>query len=465
MDNFINALNKSNRRPNSVAVIGAFFGDEGKGRITDEIADFFLNKRRFEKIILYRDNGGANAGHTISCNGKKISLHQIGSGILHKGCQVVLGKGMVIHPVDLLDEISEIKKVFDFRKLPAQLLIDQMAVLSLDTHRAFEVVLKHPSNESLGSSASTDRGISPAYADILFRFPLRVRDLFTENWEGVFSEHYDRYKLWIKGMGADIEDVTIQRFMGKKTKVGSKAEFLNNLLVAKQSLKPFVFDVYDLIKDNWFSDTPFIFEKAQAIGLDHRWGVYPDISASNCCLDGIAFSTEGLVQIRDISARLGVIKSTYSSSVGKRTVPTIMEKENADRIRESANEFGSTTGRPRDILYLDLVMLKYYCKVSEIEELVFTHMDVVFDKPIKVCVEYKIDGKKAEYRPDQEHLKNIEPVYRYFKPWEADKFKQITSFDRLPHPAKDFISFVCSYTETKPVILTYGADRNKTIII
>ena len=465
MNNFTNALKKSGRRPNSVAVIGAFFGDEGKGRITDEIADYFLNKRKFKKIILYRDNGGANAGHTISFNGKKISLHQIGSGILHKGCQVVLGKGMVIHPGDLLDEISEIKQVFGFKQLPANLLIDKMAVLSLDTHRAFEVVLKNPSSESLGSSASTDRGISPAYADILFRFPLRVRDLLDSDWEKVISEHYDRYEMWIRGMSAHIEDINIHRFKGKKLKIGGKVGFINHLARSRDLIKPYVFDVYDFIKESWFTDTPFIFEKAQAVGLDYRWGVYPDISASNCCLDGIAYSTEGVVRPKDISARLGVIKSTYSSSVGKREVPTLMEDHYAKIIRENANEFGATTGRPRDILHLDLVMLKYFCAVSEIEELVFTHMDVVYDEPIKICVAYKKDGKITEYRPDQEHLKNVEPVYKWFNPWKSNSFDQVNVYENLPQPAKEFIEFVCSYTETKPALLTYGADRNKTMII
>ena len=122
MTNLEKSLRKKGRRANSVAVIGAIFGDEGKGRITDELTDYFLKK--YKKVIVYRDNGGSNAGHTISMNGKKIGLHQIGSGILHKGCVVVLGKGMAIHPIDLLDEIEEVKRVFEFQKLPAQLMID-----------------------------------------------------------------------------------------------------------------------------------------------------------------------------------------------------------------------------------------------------------------------------------------------------------------------------------------------------
>lgn len=465
MNNFTKSLNKRGRRENSVAVMGGFFGDEGKGRITDEIADYFLNKRKFKKIILYRDNGGANAGHTISFNNKKISLHQIGSGILHSGCQVVLGKGMVIHPSDLLEEISEIKSVFGIKKLPSELMIDNMAVLSLDTHRAFEAVLKSPDSVTLGSSASTDRGISPAYADIYYRFPLRVRDLLNSNWQSLFVEHYDRYCKLIQGMNADIDKINIQRFKGKTYKIGSKEKFLEDLDRVRKLIKSYVFDVYDFIKENWQADTPFIFEKAQAIGLDYRWGVYPDISASNCCLDGISYSTEGIIDFNDIAARLGVIKSTYSSSVGKRIVPTVMEEKYAKRIRENANEFGSTTGRPRDILYLDLVMLKYFCQVSWIEELVFTHMDIVYKDPVKVCIKYKKEGIIIDYRPDQENLRDIEPVYKFFQPWDPQLLKKVSSHKNLSEEARNFIEYICDFTETKPVMLTYGADRNKTIII
>jgi adenylosuccinate synthase len=464
MKNFAKALKKKGRRVNSVAVIGAFFGDEGKGRITDELADYFLNERGFKKIVIYRDNGGANAGHTISHNGKKISLHQIGSGILHKGCCVILGKGMVIHPSDLLEEIVEIKEIFGFKKLPAELMIDEMATLSLDTHRAFESALKNSSLDSLGSKASTNRGISPAYADIIFRFPLSLKDFYRKDWKKIFSEHYERYNKLIGGLGFKLKDIEIRRYNNRVLKVGNKETFLKNLEESRKLLQSYVQDVHGFIKKNWESDTPFIFEKAQAIGLDSRWGVYPDISASNCCLDGITYSTEGIVDFNKISARLGVIKSTYSSSVGKRIVPTPMEEKLAKRIRKDANEFGSTTKRPRDILHLDLVMLKYFCKVSDIEELVFTHMDVVYDQAIKVCTKYKKDGKYSEYRPNQEYLKDITPVYRDFKPWSNEELRNIKSWDKLDNNIKKFIDYVSSYTETSPVIITYGPDRNDTLI-
>ena len=464
MQNLTKALNKKNRRANSVAVIGALFGDEGKGRITDELVDYFLNKKKFKEVILYRDNGGANAGHTISYKGKKISLHQIGSGILHKNCYTILGKGMVLHPSDLIEEINEIKNVFNFKKLPSDLMIDEMAVLSLDTHRAFEAALKAEESKSLGSGASTSRGISPAYADVLYRFPLRVRDLLKRNWKEIFSDHYQRYSKWIYGMGFKMEEIEIQRYKGRKYSIESEEKFLKDLERVRKLLKPYIFDIHTFLKEKWNSDTPFIFEKAQAVGLDYRWGVYPDISASNCCLDGITYSTEGIINSKDISARFGVIKSTYSSSVGKRVLPTEMEKKYAQRIREDANEYGATTGRPRDIHYLDLEMLKFFCKISEIEELVFTHMDIVYEEPIKVCIGYERDGKHLGYRPDQEYLYNLKAVYKEFKPWDSNSLKDVKSYNKLDKNLTTFIQYISKQTNTQPVMLTYGPERNQTLI-
>ena len=227
MSNLEKALNKKGRRPNSAAVIGAIFGDEGKGRITDELTSYFLEKQK--QVIVYRDNGGSNAGHTIAMNGKKIGLHQIGSGILHKGCTVILGKGMVIHPIDLLSEIEEIKRVFELKKLPAKLMIDEMAVLNLDTHRAFEFALKESGSNTLGSKAATGRGISASYADIIYRFPLRVRDLLRDDWEKLFTEHYERYDRWIKGMRFDCSKIMVKRFNADDMKVGDVNKFLKNL--------------------------------------------------------------------------------------------------------------------------------------------------------------------------------------------------------------------------------------------
>ena len=463
MTNLEKSLRKKGRRANSVAVIGAIFGDEGKGRITDELTDYFLKK--YKKVIVYRDNGGSNAGHTISMNGKKIGLHQIGSGILHKGCVVVLGKGMAIHPIDLIDEIEEVKRVFEFQKLPAKLMIDEMAVLNLDTHRAFEFALKNRNQKTLGSQAATGRGISPSYADVIYRFPVRMRDLLSEEWRNILGEHYDLYRELIKGLGKDCSALKVKRFNSEDIQLGNKRKFLNNMENTRNELKNYVFPMYEYIKKEWKSETPFIFEKAQAIGLDSRWGVYPDVTASNCCLDGITFSTEGVIDANDISARFGVIKSTYTSSVGKRQIPTFMEEKYAKVLRDDAHEYGTTTGRPRDIAYLDLEMLRYFCKVGGIEELVFTHMDIIYKRDVKVCVGYRSGKEKAYYRPDQKHLENVKAVYKKLKYWDKARLKTCKTYLGVQKEAKDFIQFISKETDTTPVMITYGPDRSDTILV
>lgn len=462
MSNFVKALNKKGRRKNSVAVIGAIFGDEGKGRITDELTSYFLKK--YKKVVVYRDNGGSNAGHTISMDGKKIGLHQIGSGILHKGCTVILGKGMVIHPIDLLAEIEEVKRVFELKSIPSKLMIDEMAVLNLDTHRAFELVLKNRSTKTLSSQAATGRGIAPSYADVVYRFPIRMRDLLAKDWKKSLEEHYDMYSDWISGMGMNCKEISIKRLNGKEMVVGTKEEFINNLSESRKAIKEFVFSLSDFIKKEWNSDTPFVFEKAHGVGLDPRWGVYPDVTASNCCLDGITYSTEGIIDANDISARFGIIKSTYTSSVGKRWLPTFIEEKYAKNLRDEANEYGTTTGRPRDVAYLDLEMLSYFCRVGGIEELVFTHMDIISKRDVKVCIKYLKDGKTVFYRPDQKHIDGIKPVYKKFKYWNKEKLKNSKRYTDVQKEARTFVEYVSKETNTTPVIITFGPDRNDSIL-
>jgi adenylosuccinate synthase len=243
--------------------------------------------------------------------------------------------------------------------------------------------------------------------------------------------------------------------------LGSRENFLSNLEKIRSELKGYVNPMYKYIKEHWESDIPFVFEKAQAVGLDYRWGVYPDVTSSDCTLNGITYSTEGAVVADDISSRIGVIKSTYTSSVGKRNIPTFMEERLAKKIRDDANEYGTTTGRPRDIAYMDIPMLKYFCRVGGIEELAFTHMDIVYDEPVKVCVKYVKDGNKSYYRPDQKHLEEIEAEYKEFKSWDSSKFKD----GDIPKNAQKFMDYISKETDTDPVLISYGPKRNDTLIV
>ncbi len=454
-----NFFHKPNRRPNSLAVIGGALGDEGKGRIIDELTSDLLKDH--SNLVLYRDNGGSNAGHTVEFGDTKIVLHQLGAGAMQKNITVILGKEMVLHPEDLLLEISSVCQAANSQDTPAKLIIDEMAFLCLDTHRAFEAVLKM---KSTGSKGATGRGISPAYADVIYRHPLRMRDLVSENWSSKLKKHYQLYEHWISGFGYILADIEAPRLDNSKTKVGSFEKMHERLKKARKTLKKYIQPVNKTLRKKWKRGKPFVIEKAQALGLDKRWGVYPDVTASNCSFDGIFSSTEGIVDHNQLSIKSVVIKATYSSSVGARKLPTIMSKKLAERIRQDANEYGATTGRPRDIVHIDLPMLAFLAKVSKAEELALTHLDISYpDVPIKVCVAYQINNKEVNYRPDQEFLNLVEPVYFELPPWDGAKLEKTKSLTDLPQEAKQYIAFMSRSLKLKPLMITTGPRREQTI--
>ncbi|KUK79343.1 MAG: Adenylosuccinate synthetase [Microgenomates bacterium 39_7] len=452
-------FNKSGRRANSVAIIGGALGDEGKGRVADEVASRFLQKH--PHLIFYRDNGGANAGHTVEYNQTKIVLHQLGAGVLQEKATVIMGKEMVLHPEDLVMEINAVYKALKIKKIPADLKIDEMAFLCLDTHRAFEAVLKM---RSTGSKGATGRGIAPAYADVVYRHPLRMRDLASKDWEGKLKKHYELYEQLAAGCGFKLAEIKVPRLEGEPIKLGTFEEMLDRTLKAKKVLKKYIEPVNDLLAKYWASDTPFMIEKAQALGLDKRWGVYPDVTASNCSFDGVLSSTEGIIDHDQLAVRAATIKATYTSSVGSRVLPTQMNEKLAKRIREDANEYGATTGRPRDIVHIDLPMLSFLFKVSKAEELVMTHLDICYqDTPVKVCIAYEIDGREVGYRPDQEFLNKVKPVYLELPAWDGKAVAGAKKFTQLPQEALQYVAFISLALGVRPFMITTGPKREQTI--
>lgn len=447
------------RRPLSVAVVGGALGDEGKGRLTDELTRDFLKKHK--RVVHYRDNGGANAGHTIEIGSIRLALHQLSSGATQKGCVVILGKEMVLHPEDLILEIEQVKQALHAKDLPSTMMIDENAFLCLDTHRAFEAVLKARSTGSLGS---TGRGIAPAYADIVYRHPLQMRDLMARDWKKRVATHYELYRDWISGLGYTLAEMEVVRLDGSKLQLGSLEKMCQRLEKARRVLKPYVMNVFDFLQTEWQAKTPFVFEKAQALGLDRRWGVYPDVTASDCSFEGILSSTEGVVDPQHIAVKAATIKATYSSSVGSRRLPTLITSELAHRIREDANEYGSTTKRPRDIAYLDLPMLSYLFRVGRVEYLTITHLDIAYPEvPIRVCVGYEKDGKPVEYRPDQAFLDTVTPLYVDLPSWDGSSLRAIKRPQDLPLAAQQYLAFVSQALGAKLLLGTTGPQRDQTI--
>lgn len=466
-------------RENSVAICGINYGDEGKGKLADRLVEDFLIKGL--KVIVYRDNGGANAGHTIElADGRRVATHQIPSGIFYPEAIVVLGKGMVIHPGDLMTEIEEMTEV-NGKKGIAEIMIDEMALLSLDTHRAMESI---ENSWFDGGKGSTGRGITPAYSDETHRHPLRVRDLIRFD-ENKIREHYRYYQAEISGLGGNLEKIPVFKYKSEeKIPVGTEDEFVERLRQQAERMRIYVSDVNPFLRSAWSDGNyAFVFEKAQAIGLDKCWGVYPDVTASNTTFSGIFSSTEGIVDPNDIPSRRGVIKSTYMSSVGIRELPTMLEKARnknkpfneltaqeqfdirlAETIRKDFKEYGASTGRPRGIAYLDMPSTRFFSKVGNVNEIALTHMDAVYPGlPIRVCVDYLIDGKSDYYRPDQEHLLKVEPKYIELPTWSREQIQQARTSDDLPREAKNFIEFIKRETGIPVTIITNGPKRNQSI--
>lgn len=446
------------QRKNSIAIIGGAFGDEGKGRIVDNVCSSYSSK--YKSVIVYRWNGGANAGHTVQFGDKRLALHQIPSGVFVKNIVSILGKGMVLHPGDLIEEIKSIK-IAGVTLKPEQLLIDEMAVFSLDTHRGFETCLK---SWEKGGKGSTGRGISPAYADILLRHPVRLRDFKSPDWKDIFSKHYDLYTALIKGLGFQIASIRVASTSSKDglIKVGTKQEFLKRLQKQRLAISGYVNDISDLLRNAWTNENiPFVFEGAQGVGLDARFGVYPDITASDPTFSGILSSTEGIIKPEEIQIKAGTIKATYMSSVGTRILPTPMHPALAELIRRDANEYGATTKRPRDIYHLDLQALKYFFSVAGITHLILTHLDISYPAiPLKICIGYK-KGKisNSYYRPDQTHLNHLQPVYKEMPSWDGDLLKNTKGFEDFPKELKEFLNFICDYLQTPLFAVTFGPDR------
>lgn len=451
----------SGKRANSIAVAGAAFGDEGKGRIVDEYCTRF--SRSAEHMVIYRWNGGANAGHTVIVDGRRVALHQLPAGSLHERATVILGKGMVIHPGDLLAEIGHVHSLLSERRR-FDLRLDSEAVLALDTHRAFEAALR---DWASGGQGSTGRGIAPAYADVLFRHAIRMADLAADDWDARLARHYDLYAALMHGLGVELAAASVPTLDQGRILVGNRAAFVSRLGEQAAALRQYVeHDTHRLIREVWADERiPCVFEGAQGIGLDVRWGVYPDVTASDPTFAGITHSTEGVVHASQIAVRAGAIKATYTSSVGARRLPTQMDEALAQRIREDAHEYGATTRRPRDIAHIDLPCLRFFAEVSQMDYLVLTHLDIAYsDVPIRVCTHYTdARGELAPYRPDQAYLDGVKPHYIELPSWDGAAVQGVRRLEELPAAALRYIAFLTQALGVTPLMATTGPERDAVI--
>lgn len=470
-------------RKNSVAIVGVALGDEGKGRFVDNEIKIMLEKRGVKKVAVIRFQGGNNAGHTIEKKGLRLALHLVPSGVLHPQAIGIMDQGMVIHPQDLRTEIEHIEK--NIRSLKGKLFLSQDAILCTDLERAEEILNGIKREQVKGG---TGRGISPSYAHHYDRLGLKIYDLLDSTWEETLRNHYERYKKEFTAFGIDLAKVQTPDYKpsrnGKMQKriVGSEKEFLKNLKKTRDWLikRNFVINTF-LMHQAIYDDKKIgiIFEGSQAQGLDAWLGTRPDVTSSNTSMyglrEGTAYWSPKLVE-----DRIGVFKITYTSSVGARKMPTHVdlpkdlkdlpknateEQEWAAYVRETANEYGATTGRPRDINHLDLAFLSYNARMSGIEMLVGTHLDIAKDnQKISVCTHYTDKkGNYVPYQPGLRYQENILPSYVKLPGWDGEKCRIAKKMADLPQNALKFLAFIQKRTGFPITTVTTGPERENII--
>ncbi len=417
-------------------LVGAQWGDEGKGKITDYLAS--------SSKIVARYQGGNNAGHTVVLNGKKIFLHLLPSGILHEDTISIIGGGVVVSPEALIEEINTIEKMG--YKLKNRLFIDYKAHIVFPYHKIIDKAREEAAKgKKIGT---TGKGIGPAYEDKYARIGLRMGDLQDKEY---FFER--------------LEDVTKEKnFILKKlyNQPPIDIEKLKELYKGyREFLLPYIKDTGLIIRKACQRNEKVLMEGAQGIMLDIDHGTYPYVTSSNPVSAGVSIGCG--VSIRYIEKTIGVTKA-YTTRVGSGPFPTELKDEIGYTLREKGGEYGVTTGRPRRCGWLDLVALKYAVDVSGIDSLALTKLDVLsgFDK-IKVAIEYKVDNKKIEEFPyNVRSLSKVVPTYKEFDGWkEFDS--NIKRKNELPKTVLGYISFIEEYLNIPVEIISTGPEREETI--
>lgn len=417
-------------------VVGAQWGDEGKGKIVDLLS---------EKVdVVARYQGGANAGHTIVINGHKTVLHLIPSGILQPDVQCVIGNGVVIDPVALLEEIRMLEE--NGITIAGRLFISHRAHLIMPYHKMLDVAREKQSTAAIGT---TGRGIGPAYIDKANRVGIRIVDLLNKQ---QFSE---KLRQNIEEKNAVLKKI----YDSEELNAGEiEAEYLS----------------FDVKIDSYITDTSLFLNQAIANGkkvlmegaqgalLDLDHGTYPYVTSSNPTSGG---ACTGLgVPPTAISRIIGVVKA-YCTRVGNGPFPTELTDEIGEKLRAEGHEFGATTGRPRRCGWLDLVALKYSVMVNGITEIALTKMDVLNSfAEIKLCTGYSLQGKRLKTFPaDCARLEELELEYETMPGWQSS-LAGITAFDELPDAARQYIRRIEEFTGTRVSLVSLSPDRDDTIV-
>ncbi|MDQ6860024.1 MAG: adenylosuccinate synthase [Verrucomicrobiota bacterium] len=417
-------------------LVGAQWGDEGKGKIIDVLTA--------QADIVVRSQGGNNAGHTVIHRGTKYILHLIPAGILRRGKTCVIGNGVVIDPIALVAEIDGLHELKI--KVDKNLLISDCAHLVLPYHRVLD-----EQRELLKGRAkigTTKRGIGPAYGDKAARTGLRMADLIQPE---LFSK---KLQAKIKENNAILQALGAQPINFRDVN--------ERYLKAAEVLRPFVTNTVVWLHRALQKNKSILFEGAQGTFLDIDHGTYPYVTSSNTTAGG-ACTGSGVPPHR-MDVVLGVVKA-YTTRVGEGSLPT-EDAAVADMLHEMGREFGATTGRPRRCGWFDAVAARYAAMINGIDELAITNLDGLDSvDPIRVCIGYRLNGKRLDVPPsDAAQLENCQPVYEELPGWKMPTHDAKTFAD-LPKRARDYVQRIAELTGAKLTIVSVGPARGQTIIL
>lgn len=409
-------------------IVGLQWGDEGKGKIVDHMAQ--------THDIVCRFAGGHNAGHTIVVGENKYALHLIPSGVLNPKAINIVGNGVVLSPVDFIKEMSQ------FDDLSGRLFISDKAHLLLPYHAKIDQARERMKGDK--AIGTTGKGIGPAYGDKIARVGHRVGELQdVEKLTAKIAEHFEQNREIFEVMGVDIP---------------SKESLLEELNEYRDALAPHITDTTLLVWESLKNGKKILLEGAQGTMLDIDHGTYPFVTSSTTVSAG-ASSGLGLNH-KDIGKVTGIAKA-YCTRVGNGPFPSEDFSDDGDKLRDRGHEYGTTTGRPRRCGWFDAVAMKHAVRINGVDQVSLMKLDVLdgFEE-VKVCVAYEVDGKEIDYVPYD--MQDAKPIYKSFDGWEQTEGAR--EFDQLPDNAKSYIEALEEMIDTKIGIISTSPQREDTII-
>ncbi len=433
----MSSSNKISKKINNIVVLGAQWGDEGKGKIVD-----MLTK---DAKAVVRFQGGHNAGHTLVIGSEVIKLRLIPSGILHEGVKSYIGNGVVISLKALFDEIKELMD----RGVPVfqRLLISGDCPLILPSH----IALDHAREKSRGANAigTTGRGIGPAYEDKIGRRAIKVSDLFDE------AQLAQKLKDLM-----DFHNFQLRDYLHAPEV--SVSETLSELLSFQGRMRPLVCDVMQSVHAHRLAQEPIIFEGAQGTLLDIDHGTYPFVTSSNTIASSVS-SGVGFGP-RYIESVLGIVKA-YTTRVGGGPFPTELLDDTGELLSARGHEFGTVTGRKRRCGWLDLAVLRKSIQLNSISHMALMKLDVLDTFPeIKICTHYEVEGEKVDVLPGRaEAVARCQPVYITLPGWDKN-IREIREYSKLPLEARHYIEFIEAQLGIPIALISTGPERTETII-